>query len=318
MLNLAVIGTGYLGTFHALKLAQNPEVNLKYLVDKEISKAQKVKKNLERDFSVSPEIFENYEEILKKNDIDGVIIATPTSTHYQIALSFLKKNIPVFLEKPIAHKPELVIDLVETSEKLGVPLQVGFIERFQKPVKELLKRVEKPLFIEGKRLSPFVERNLDIDVILDLMIHDLDLLMLLKGGEKIRLIHAVGAPVFTSKIDVVNVRIVFEDETTCNLTASRISLKKERKFSAIQKGKLFLVDTCQNIFKEVEVDTTSRDYKIEEIRFEKTDPLKEEIFSFVESLKNGKKVCVPAKECVKAHEIAFKIKELVEKFYQNL
>ncbi len=315
-LRMAVIGVGYLGRLHALKLASHSSVELAYLVDVKREQAEKVAFEIKEEFSVNPEIKEHFEEVLK--EVDAVSIATTTVSHYEITKAFLEEGIPVFLEKPIAHKLHLVKELIELSEKKGVPFQVGFIERFQQPVKLLFEKAKNPVFIEAHRLSSFVERNLDIDVVLDLMIHDLDLALLLKKGTKVDFIHAIGAPVFSAHPDIVNARVVFEDGTTCNFTASRVSLEKQRRFRVFQKGAYFAVDTVELSLLEVSVDVANRKHLLEKKSFDTGDPLKEELFSFVESVLEGKPVKVPASECVEAHRLAFQIKESVEETLRKL
>ncbi len=309
-LKMAVIGVGYLGRLHALKLASHPEVELAYLVDVNREQAEKVAFEIKKEFSVFPEVKEHFKEVIK--GVDAVSIATTTVSHYEVAKCFLEEGIPIFLEKPIAHRLEFVERLIELSEKKGVPFQVGFIERFQDPVKLLFEKVKEPVFIEAHRLSSFVERNLDIDVVLDLMIHDLDLTLLLKKRQKVNFIHAIGAPVFSAHPDIVNARVVFEDGTTCNFTASRVSLEKQRRFRVFQRGAYFAVDTVELSFLEVKVDVENRKHLLEKKCFEAGDPLKKELFSFVESVTEAKPVKVPASECLEVHRLAFQIKKLVE------
>ena len=307
---MAVIGVGYLGRLHALKLASHPEVKLAYLVDVRKEQAVKVAEEIKKEFSITPEGREHFEEVVK--EVDAVSIATTTVSHYEVAKRFLEEGIPLFLEKPIAHRLESVEELIEISEKKGVPFQVGFIERFQKPVKLLFERVKDPVFIESHRLSSFVERNLDIDVVLDLMIHDLDLALLLKKGIRVDFVHAIGAPVFSAHPDIVNARVVFEDGTTCNFTASRVSLEKQRRFRVFQRGGYFAVDTVELSLLEVRVDVENKRHLLEKKSFDTGDPLKEELFSFVESLLKGSPVKVPARECFEAHSLAFRIKDSVQ------
>ena len=311
---VAVIGVGHLGKFHAKKLAEISEVELLAIVDinpKRIKEAL----NLLQDRENTLKIFTDYKEVIPL--VDAVSIATPTITHYEIAKDFLKAGKAVFLEKPLAHELKLAEELVEISLKKNLPFQIGYIERFHEPVKKLLQNVKDPLFIEAHRLSSFTERNLDIDVILDLMIHDLDLALLLKNYKKIEIIHAVGAPFFTQLPDIVNARVVFEDGTTCNFTASRISLNKQRKFRVFSKGAYYVVDTIEKSFLEVKVDLQSKEYKLEKKYFPESDPLKEELEFFIKSILNGNKVKMPGEEAIKSLELAFKIKKHVEENLQR-
>ncbi|WP_038057807.1 Gfo/Idh/MocA family protein [Thermodesulfobacterium hydrogeniphilum] len=309
-LKIAVIGLGHLGKFHAEKLADIQEVDLVALVDINLKQAEKVCKKLKEQFGISPQVFTDYKKILNK--IDAVSIVTPTVTHYEICKYFLESGKAVFLEKPLTHDLKQAEELVEISLKKKLPFQIGYIERFQPAVKELLKKVKNPLFIEAHRLSSFVERNLDIDVVLDLMIHDLDLVRLLKPDQEIELIHAVGAPLFTSLPDIVNARIIFKDGTTCNLTASRISLNRQRRFRVFEKGAYYVVDTLERSYLEVKVDMSKKGYQSNKQTFFKSDPLKEELSSFVKSILTGEKVEVTGEEALKSLELAFKIKRQVD------
>lgn len=308
-IKVAVIGVGHLGRFHAKKFTEIPEVELLAIVDINPERIRETLKLLGEKGS-SIKTFTNYKEVISL--VDVVSIATPTITHYEIAKDFLTSGKPVFLEKPIAHELKLAEELVEISIKKNLPFQIGYIERFQEAVKELLQNVKDPLFIEAHRLSSFAERNLDIDVILDLMIHDVDLALLLKTYKKVEFIHAVGAPLFTKLPDIVNARVVFEDGTTCNFTASRISLNKQRKFRVFSKGAYYVVDTLEKSYLEVRVDLKKREYKLNKKSFPESDPLKEELESFIKSVINGNKVKVSGEETLKSLELAFQIKKQVE------
>ena len=306
---VAVIGVGHLGKFHAKKFAEISSAELLAIVD---INPERIKEalNLLQDRKNSLKVFTDYREVIPL--VDAVSIATPTITHYEIAKKFLEADKAVFLEKPLAHDLKLAEELVEISTKRNLPFQIGYIERFQVPVKKLLQSVKEPLFIEAHRLSSFAERNLDIDVVLDLMIHDLDLALLLKNHKKVEFIHAVGAPLFTNLPDIVNARVVFEDGTTCNFTASRISLNKQRKFRVFSKGTYYVVDTIEKSYLEVKVDLQSREYKLDKKYFPESDPLKEELELFIKSIVNGNRVEVSGEEAIKSLELAFKVKNQVE------
>ncbi len=306
---VAVIGVGHLGKFHAKKFAEIPSAELLAIVDVNPERIKEAL-NLLQDRKNSLKVFTDYREVIPL--VDAVSIATPTITHYEIAKKFLEADKAVFLEKPLAHDLKLAEELVEISTKRNLPFQIGYIERFQVPVKKLLQSVKEPLFIEAHRLSSFAERNLDIDVVLDLMIHDLDLALLLKNHKKVEFIHAVGAPLFTNLPDIVNARVVFEDGTTCNFTASRISLNKQRKFRVFSKGTYYVVDTIEKSYLEVKVDLQNREYKLDKKYFPESDPLKEELELFIKSIVNGNRVEVSGEEAIKSLELAFKVKNQVE------
>ncbi|MDM7202885.1 MAG: Gfo/Idh/MocA family oxidoreductase [Thermodesulfobacteriaceae bacterium] len=307
----ALIGVGHLGRFHAEKLCQIPLADFVGMIDIEVEKLREIQRYLKHKYGKEIKISNNLKEILK--EVDAVIVATPTATHYKISKEVLLHGKALFLEKPIADKLFLAEELVELAEKKNIPFQVGYIERFQRAVQKLLKKIKQPYFIEAHRLNSFVERNLDIDVILDLMIHDLDLVLLLNKGKEIEYIHAVGAPLFTTKPDIVNTRIIFKDGTTCNLTASRISLTRQRKFRVFEKGTYHSVDTFEKSYTEIKPKKRERDFLIYEERFTDDDPLERELKAFFSALIKGKEVSPSGKEALPALKLAFRIKEEVEK-----
>jgi predicted dehydrogenase len=309
-LRIGVIGLGYLGKFHAEKLAQIKEAELTAVVDLTLEKAKKVVQGLKKHTEKLPEIFQDYRKIVDK--VDAVSIVTPTTTHYEIARFFLEKGKPVFLEKPVSHDLKLAEKLLGISREKNIPVQVGYIERFQECVEKLFEKVKKPVFIEAHRISSFVERNLDIDVVLDLMIHDLDLALKIKNFMPVKTVHAVGAPVFTELPDIVSARVIFEDGTTCNFTASRVSLGRQRRFRVFEKGAYYCVDTIEKSFLEIRVVKEKKGYVSQKEEFKNNDPLKMELEAFVKSILEGKRVEVPIEEAIHSLRVAFKIKASVE------
>lgn len=308
-IKVGLIGVGHLGSIQAEKLHTFPEVEALYLVDISEERLRKVLERIESREEKPIIVEKNFRNIL--SEVDAVVVATPTSTHYEIAREVLRSGKPLFLEKPMTANYDEALELVEIAESKGIPFQVGYIERFQRAVKELLKRVQNPLFIEAHRLSSFVERNLDIDVVLDLMIHDLDLVFLLKKDGEIDFIHAVGAPVFTDKIDIVNVRIVFRDGTTCNLTASRISQQRQRKFRVFERGVYYSVDTIEKSFLEIRPKPEKRDFVVEKKIFPEDDPMREELSSFLKSVIEGKEVSPSGREALVSLKFALRIRDEV-------
>ncbi|MFN3406374.1 MAG: Gfo/Idh/MocA family protein [Caldimicrobium sp.] len=312
---VALIGVGHLGKFHAEKLCELPQADLKFLVDIDIEKLKGIQKYLLTKYGKKIAITDNLKETL--SEISAVIVATPTSTHYKIAKEILLAGKALFLEKPITNDLDQAEELMKIAERKNIPFQVGYIERYQKVVHKLLKKVKKPLFIEAHRLNSFVERNLDIDVILDLMIHDLDLVLLLKKEAEINFLHAVGAPLFTDKPDIVNVRIAFKDGTTCNLTASRISLSRQRKFRVFEQGIYYSIDTLEKSYIEIRPNKETKDFILKEEKFTEDDPLKEELKAFLRALLEKKEVYPSIKEALPALKFAFEIKKEVERNLKN-
>ncbi|MEZ0344371.1 MAG: Gfo/Idh/MocA family oxidoreductase [Caldimicrobium sp.] len=310
-LRIALVGVGHLGRYHAEKLCQIPKAELVCLVDIQEERLREAEKNLKERYGKSVRLERDFRKVIP--EVDAFVVATPTITHYEIAKEILASKKALFLEKPLSDSLEKAEELVEMAEENKIPFQVGYIERYQRAVKRLLERVKNPLFIEAHRLSSFSERNLDIDVVLDLMIHDLDLLCFLKGEAEIDFIHAVGAPLFSEKPDIVNARIVYKDGTTCNLTASRISLSRQRKFRVFEKGAYYSVDTIEKSFLEIRPDPTSKDFSIKREVFPEDDPLREELTFFIEAILDGREVSPSGREALSSLKIAFKIKEEVEK-----
>lgn len=310
-LKVALIGVGHLGAYHAEKLFYLPEVEVLYLVDLREERLREVEERLTGKGSKVLKLERDYRKAL--SEVDAVVVATPTYTHYEIAKEVLLAERALFLEKPLSTSLPEAEELVELAERKNLPFQVGFVERFQGAVRELLRETKSPLFIEAHRLSCFVERNLDIDVVLDLMIHDLDLVFLLKKGVEIEFLHAVGAPVFTDKPDIVNVRLVFRDGTTCNLTASRISLSRQRKFRVFEKGAYYSVDTLEKSFLIIRPQPEKKDFSIEKKTFPEDDPLRDELKSFLQAVIRGEEVPVSGKEALVSLDFALRIREEVFK-----
>ncbi len=220
MLRVGVVGTGALGSHHARVFAGLPEVKLVSVFDLDPVKAKSVGD------SFGAEAAASLAELIDR--VDAAVVAVPTVAHAEVATKLVRAGRHVLVEKPITSTLEDAEALVALAAEKRVVLQVGHVERFN-PAAEALQRIGTPRFVEVHRLSPFPNRSLDIDVILDLMIHDLDLLLALDKSKAVQ-IDAVGVPVLTDRVDIANVRIRFESGLIANLTASRVSAEKIRKF----------------------------------------------------------------------------------------
>ena len=220
LLRVGVVGTGALGSHHARVLAAAPGAKLTTVFDLDPAKAKAVGEPFGA--SVAPDLAAFIE------GVDAAVVAVPTAAHAEVATRLLEASRHVLVEKPITSSLEEAEGLVRLAAEKGVVLQVGHVERFN-PASEALRKIGTPRFVEVHRLSPFPNRSLDIDVILDLMIHDLDLLVALDKSKPVQ-IDAVGVPVLTDRVDIANVRIRFESGLIANLTASRVSAEKIRKF----------------------------------------------------------------------------------------
>lgn len=219
-LRMAVIGVGHLGQHHARILANMPDVELVGVVDANPDQARTIATRL----GTSP--YDCFSPLVGK--VDAVSIVTPTIHHHAVASEFLKASVPVLVEKPICRTVAEANELIELAEKAGVPLQVGHIERFNPAFEELIKRPIRAKFVEAERHGPFTGRSVDIGAVLDLMIHDLDLLLALVGGKVVR-VSAVGAVVFGGHEDMVNARLEFDNGCIAHVTASRITRHPKRR-----------------------------------------------------------------------------------------
>ncbi len=219
-LNVAVVGVGHLGQHHARILSQFPDVNLLGVVDPNPDQAAKVAK------ACRTKAFTSIDSLIPQ--LDAVSIASPTVFHHPVAAAFLKAGVAVLVEKPVCQTVEQANDLIELAAESNVALQVGHIERFNPAFEELVKRPITAKFIEAERHGPYTGRSVDIGAVLDLMIHDLDLLVALVRSP-VTEVSAVGAAVFGGHEDMVNARLVFESGCVAHLTASRIAARPKRR-----------------------------------------------------------------------------------------
>jgi predicted dehydrogenase len=236
MLLAGVVGVGHLGKFHAEKYHAIEDVHLLGVADISRKRAEALAGRL------GVEAMTDYRDLIGRVDLVSVVV--PTQEHFAVAKAFLEAGIHVLLEKPVTRTLEEADALIELARKKNLVLQVGHLERFNPAFKASGPHTQPPLFIEANRISPFPERGTDVDVVLDLMIHDIDLVLHLVG-QRPRWIHAVGVPVVTSKVDIANVRMEFESGCVANLTASRISTKTERRVRLFQRDAYWSIDFGQ-------------------------------------------------------------------------
>lgn len=303
----AVIGVGYLGRFHAQKLQSIDEANLVAVCDLD----QAACAAAEKEFNV--QAYRDYRDLFEI--VDAVSIAATTSAHYEIAKDCLKAGIHVLIEKPITETVAEANELVMLARKHDVKLQVGHLERFNAARLALDEYLEKPLFIESNRLAPFNPRGTDVNVVLDLMIHDIDIIQTLVQSP-IKSLDAQGAPVLSPSVDIANARITFENNCVANVTASRVSFKTERKTRIFQKNSYISID-YQNkkfaVFTKGEgemypgIPEISRDESV----FESGDALLEETKSFVRCIHENKTPLVTGEEGLEALATAEKISSLI-------
>ena len=307
-LRTAVIGVGYLGRFHAQKYAQLPGSKLIGVVDANAEAAQRVAAEL------GVEAFTEIEQVL--DQVDAVSIAVPTPLHFEIGRAALERGVHVLMEKPIATTVAEARELVELAQRKRCVLQVGHLERFNPAIVAAANRLKTPRFVESHRLAPFKQRGTDVSVVLDLMIHDIDLIQELVG-EPIESIDAVGATVFSDETDIVNARIRFRGGCVANATASRISLKQERKIRIFQDDAYLSIDMQQKILtvirkKDAAPVESPAQVSIEEESFDQGDALRAEIEAFLRAIREGTEPVVTGADGLRALETAMQITKLVQ------
>ncbi len=304
-ISTAVIGVGYLGKFHAEKYAALPNCDLIAVVDTNENRA----KEIAAKHRVAA--YTDYMQLLGK--VDAVSIAAPTTLHHKITKDFLSQGTHVLIEKPItvtvAEADEL-IDLAETSHLL---IQVGQLERFNAAILELDKVLKQPLFIESHRLAPFNPRATDVNVVLDLMIHDIDIILDIVRSH-VKTISVSGLPVLTESTDIANVRLEFENGCVANVTASRVSLKTERKMRLFQPDSYITIDfhkRTMGLYQKGEKEMFPGIPEIEctEKVYDNNDALKAEIIAFLNSIETGKPALVTGEDGRRALATAIEISE---------
>jgi len=284
ILRLGVVGVGYLGELHAQKYAAMEDIDLVGLADTDFERAQEIARRH------NTKAYNSHTELLPY--VDGLSLAVPTVSHFAIGHDILTHGVHLLVEKPITLKLEDADRLIETAKKNNAILQIGHIERFNPAVVKMESLVSKPLFIESHRLNFFTERSTDVDVVLDLMIHDLDIILHLVNSE-IKEIDALGMPVMSDKIDIANVRIMFANGTVANLTASRVSNESLRTIRIFQPDTYISVDYGERRISVTQLKGERKGFADlpplvhREDRFPDSDPLADEIRSFVEAIRKG-------------------------------
>jgi predicted dehydrogenase len=303
ILNAIVVGVGSLGRHHARIFAENNKTRLLAVVDTDTETRARVAEEWNC-LGV-----ERLDDIRESIDLASVVV--PTADHFAIASALLERGIPVLVEKPIAHTVEEGEQLVETARKKGVPLQIGHIERFNSGVMELGKYLDRPLFIESHRLGPPTPRVKDIGVVLDLMIHDLDLIFSLVRSE-ITSIDAVGVPILTQQEDIANARIHFASGCVANVTVSRVTPERQRKIRFFQRDTYLSLDYLKpelQIYRKQTRADGSIAIHHEQPALTNHEPLAEEIDSFIDCVRNGKSPIVSGEDGVRALKLARQITE---------
>ena len=303
----AVIGVGYLGRFHAQKYAALPSCELVAVADGR----QEVRDAVAAE--VKTRAVADYRELL--GQVDAVSVVTPTPAHFAIADAFLDAGAHVLVEKPITETPEQARALIARAKERRRILQVGHLERFNAAILAAEPHLSTPRFMECQRLAPYKERGTDVNVVLDLMIHDIDLVQSLARSDIVS-IDAIGTPVFSGEIDIANARIRFANGCVANTTASRVSLKTERKLRIFEDAAYISLDLQQKILtlirkREGVPQAGQLPVSIEEANLEQGDALKSEIASFLDCIRNDRQPIVSGQDGLRALETAIRITEQV-------
>lgn len=299
-IKVAVIGVGHLGSIHAKIYQEIENCFLLAVCDIDKTRLNEISGNL------NVEGYLNYQQLFDK--VDAVSIATPTNLHYKITKDLLDHNIHVLVEKPFTTNLKEADKLIEIARKRKLILQVGHIERFNSAFAATLKLIKNPKFIECHRLSPFPNRSLDIGVVLDLMIHDIDIVLGLVNSP-IKKIEAVGVRVLTEFEDIASARLTFKNGCVCNLTASRISDEWMRKIRIFLKRAYISLDYKNEeafIYKK-----TASGISKEALPIEKEEPLKRELASFIDCVIQNKPPLVSGEVARDALSLALYIQKFI-------
>ena len=306
-IRVGVIGVGYLGKFHAEKYSRMKDVQLVGVVDIDKSRAEDVAA------AFGTSALTDYRDLF--GNVDAVSVVVPTEAHYSVGAEFLNHDVDVLIEKPMTTSLEQADDLIKIAESKHRILQIGHLERFNPAVIALKNIVHNPMFIEAHRLSIFKDRSTDVSVVLDLMIHDIDIIMNVVKSD-IKSIHAAGVPVICGHADIANVRLEFESGCVANVTASRISIKNQRKIRLFQKDTYVSVD-----FAGREITIIKRDenhaggvipgMEIRQLSFSEADALEDELASFIEAVRARKTPVVSGYAGRRALQVALNIMDQI-------
>ena len=307
LLKVAVVGVGHLGKWHADKYAASADCELVAVVDSDLEVAKEIaQKHGARASS-------DFREIL--SEVDAISLVVPTNLHYKIAREILEAGIHCLIEKPITETVEEAAELIEIAKRKAVILQIGHIERFNSVMIGVEEELEEPQFIESTRFAPFSLRATDVSVILDLMIHDIDIILDLVDSP-IRHISASGLSVLSDTIDIANARIEFENNCVANVTANRISQKRERKLRIFHKNAYLSADFQNKVVAinrkgETNNEAGFKNVEHQERHFEDNDALNLEVLDFVNAVKTGSKPLVDGEAGKRALETAIEITSLI-------
>lgn len=303
-LRVAVIGVGYLGRFHALIYSRLPQVRLVGVVDAEPARASAVARE------AGCAAFTDLTAII--DQVDAVSVVVPTTAHLAVAEPLLSRGIHLLLEKPIAATRREGERIVALADQARAILQIGHLERFNAGVMALAEHIDRPRFVETQRLGEFVERATDVDVVSDLMIHDLDIILSLMGSE-LRSVSAVGTPVLTDQVDIANARLEFANGAVANAVASRVSDRRIRHIRVFQAHKYlsldFIAQTIDIAYPRLVPGASRPEIVRERIQVEPVKPLDREIEAFVACVREGRRPLVDGRVGLEALDLALRVRD---------
>jgi predicted dehydrogenase len=300
---VAVVGVGELGSRHARLYAEIPEAELVGVVDVDPERARRVAE------AYGARATSDLGELLPR--IDAASVAVPTASHREVTANLLAAGVHVLVEKPIAARLSEGREMLAMAERVGRVLAVGHTERHNPAVEALLEQSRDPRFIEVHRLGSFSARSLDIDVVLDLMIHDLDVVLTLVGSG-IRSVDAVGVPVLTPRVDIANARLRFENGSVANLTASRVSQDKIRKLRVFERDRYVSLDYQTQEAVRYQLVSGNKpgarpEILREELEIAREEPLRRELSDFLRAVATGVRPKVTGEEALRALDLALRI-----------
>ncbi len=306
LLRVGVVGVGYLGRFHALIYSRMQGVDLVGVVDTDPSTAQRVAAEC------GCAALETHEPLLER--ADAISIVVPTTAHLSVARPFLERGIHMLMEKPVAATVAEARELVGLAQRSGATLQIGHLERFNAGVMALAERISRPRFVEAHRMGTFVPRATDVDVISDLMIHDIDIILSLVDAEIIS-IAAAGTPVLTAHIDIANARIEFANGAVANVIASRVSDRKSRRIRVFEENRYealdFIEQRLDTAYTRPQAGSEWPEIVREQVQVEPVKPLDTELAAFVQCVRTGARPLVDGHAGLKALDVALRVKEKV-------
>ncbi len=302
-LRAGVVGVGYLGRFHAQKYAVQSGVKLVGVVDMDPARAAEIAAECHTQAST------DYHDLF--DQVDCVSIAVPTQLHHAVARDFLTRGIDVLVEKPLTATAAEGHELVEIAARHDRILQVGHLERFNPALRSLTGILTAPRFIECQRVAPFVERGTDVDVVRDLMIHDLDVILSLVRSS-VTSMEAFGVPVLTAEPDIANARLRFASGCIANITASRVALKRERKMRIFQPDTYLVVDYGEHRIRICRRESAPQTGELPNLTYEERevggeDALEEEIRAFLRAVRERSEPVVSGRDGLQALEVAEQI-----------